>query len=222
MLADGASRPVVVWDLPTRLFHWLIVLLVIAAYVTWRLDLMDWHLWAGYAALTLVLFRLLWGYFGSHTARFARFITGPRAALHHLAQFLRREPDMQMGHNPAGGLMVLLLLALLLGETLTGLYSNNDVANEGRWSEVLPAWLSNDINQLHRILWDLLLAAVLLHLLAILLYALIKRHNLLRPMIVGRKSLPLSVMPPPIAPWWRALAALAVSALIATLLINFV
>lgn len=217
---DGATRELIVWDLPTRLFHWSIVLLVITAYVSWRLDRMDWHVWAGYATLTLVLFRLLWGWLGSDTARFARFVAGPRAALHHLTDFFRRAPDTQLGHNPAGGLMVLLLLALLLGETLTGLYSNNDVANEGRWSEVVPAPISNAIDDLHGLLWDLLLAAVVLHLLAILLYALVRRDHLLGPMIRGRKPLPLSVTQPWLAPWWRACAALAASVLIAALLIN--
>lgn len=220
MHAGGATRELIVWDLPTRLFHWLIVLLVITAYITWRLDRMDWHIWAGYATLTLVLFRLLWGAIGSDTARFARFVAGPRAVGHHLSQFFGRGPDIQLGHNPAGAVMVLLLLGLLLAETLTGVYTNNEVSNEGRWSEVVPAPISNAIDQLHGIVWELLLAAVLLHLTAIVLYALVKGHNLLAPMLGGRKSLPLEVRQPAVAPGWRALLALGVSVLIATLLVN--
>ncbi|MGH7090339.1 MAG: cytochrome b/b6 domain-containing protein, partial [Stellaceae bacterium] len=101
-------RKLVVWDWPTRLFHWAAVVLVAAAYATWRLNWMDWHAWIGEVLLGLVLFRLLWGFFGSDTARFAHFLQAPTVALGHLARALRREPDNQVGHNPAGGWMVLL------------------------------------------------------------------------------------------------------------------
>ena len=121
-----ADRDVIVWDLPTRAFHWLTVALVAGAYVTWRFNWMDWHAWCGDALLALLLFRLVWGFVGSDTARFARFLASPRAATHHIARLFTREPDTQVGHNPAGGWMVLLLLALLLGQTLTGVVDNND------------------------------------------------------------------------------------------------
>jgi len=130
--SSTTDRKVLVWDLPTRLFHWLTAALVLAAYLTWRLDWMDWHAKIGDAVLTLVAFRLLWGLFGSDTTRFARFVASPRHALAHLRHIFRREPDRAVGHNPAGGLMVLLLIGLLLGETLSGLYVNNDVADQGR------------------------------------------------------------------------------------------
>jgi len=117
---NGPDRIVEVWDVPIRLCHWLIAVLVAAAYATWRLNWMEWHSRVGSLLLALVIFRLLWGVFGSDTARFSRFVAAPRTALRHLAQSLRREADRQVGHNPAGGWMVLLLLALLLAETLTG------------------------------------------------------------------------------------------------------
>ena len=124
---------------PTRLFHWLVVALVAAAYATSKLNWMDWHARAGEALLALVLFRLLWGFFGSETARFSSFLAPPRVAAAASAHVFRREPDHQVGHNPAGGWMVLLLLALLLGETLSGLYVANDVADEGPLTEWVPA-----------------------------------------------------------------------------------
>ena len=102
-----APRIVLVWDIPIRVFHWLIVALVAAAYATWRLNWMVWHGWVGDALLTLLLFRLLWGFFGGETARFSRFLTSPRIAFRHLKYAFRREPDRQVGHNPAGGWMVL-------------------------------------------------------------------------------------------------------------------
>ncbi len=217
---DEAARTVLVWDLPTRLFHWLTVVLVLAAYVTERLNWMDWHVRAGTALLALLLFRLAWGVLGSDTARFAGFLTGPRAAVQHLAHVFRREPDTQIGHNPAGGWMVLLLLALLLGEVLTGIVSNNDVADEGPLTELMPAWLANGIDDLHALLWDALLVAVALHLAAIAVYAVAKGHHLLRPMLTGRKQLPARTTPPHIASSVLALGVLAGSAIAAALLVT--
>ena len=217
----SSERVVVVWDAPTRLFHWLTVGLVAAAYATWQLDWMDWHAWVGEALLTLLLFRLLWGFFGSDTARFSRFGASPRTALRYLTQALRRRPDCQAGHNPAGGWMVMLLLALLLGETLTGLYVANDVADVGPFTELTPAPIANGITALHLIFWDTLLVAVLLHVVAILVYAVAMRHDLLIPMMTGRKTLPASVPLPRIVGHARAAFLLACSALAAAALANF-
>lgn len=204
-------RPVIVWDVPVRLFHWLVVGLVAAAYITWRLNWMNWHVRIGEALLALVLFRLLWGFFGSETARFRQFVVSPSSALRHLRDTFRREPDDQVGHNPAGGWMVLLLLILLLVEALSGLYINNDIADEGPLTEWMPAPVANAITALHSILWDVLLAAVILHVLVIALYAAIKGHNLLRPMLTGRKTLPTDTAVPRLAPTVRALALLVIA-----------
>src|SRR5277367_6497852 len=141
-----APRIVLVWDAPIRVFHWLIVVLVAAAYATWRLNWMEWHGWIGDLVLALVLFRLLWGFFGSETARFSHFLTSPRIALEHLKYALLREPDRQVGHNPAGGWMVLFLLALLLAETLTGIYVANDIADVGPLTGIVPAAVANAID----------------------------------------------------------------------------
>jgi cytochrome b len=195
--------------------------LVVAAYATVRLNWMDWHAWAGEALLTLLLFRLLWGFFGSETARFSGFLVAPPAAVRHLAHLLRREPDHQAGHNPAGGWMVLLLLILLLGETLTGIYVANDVADSGPLTASVPAPVANAITALHSIFWDALLAAVTLHVLAIFVYAVAKRHNLVLPMITGWKTLPESVPRPRMAGPARAIFLLCCSVLAATALANF-
>jgi cytochrome b len=214
-------QKIVVWDVPTRLFHWLTVILVAAAYATWRLNWMDWHAYAGYALLALVVFRLLWGFFGSETARFARFLAAPRRAVGHLAQLLWREPDRQVGHNPAGGWMVLLLLALLLAETLTGIYINNDIADVGPFTGLAPALVANFISTLHDVFWQALLVAVTLHVLAVVLYWAAKRQNLLLPMITGCKMLPLGVRPPAQAGAPRALLFLGCGTLAAATLANF-
>jgi cytochrome b len=215
-----APRIVLVWDIPIRVFHWLIVALVAAAYATWRLNWMVWHGWVGDALLTLLLFRLLWGFFGSETARFSRFLTSPRLAFRHLKYAFRREPDCQVGHNPAGGWMVLLLLGLLLAETLTGLYIANDIADEGPLTEIVPAWAADAIAYSHAILWDALLAAIVLHVLAIAGFAAIKGQNLLRPMITGTKVLPASIAGPRAGSPARAALLLLGSALAAAFLVN--
>jgi cytochrome b len=216
-----AGRIVRVWDAPIRLFHWLAVALVAAAYATWRLDWMDWHATIGEALLALLFFRLLWGFFGSETARFSSFLAAPGRALRHLAQALRREPDRQIGHNPAGGWMVLLMLALMLGETLTGLFINNDVADHGPLTDVTPAPIADAISTLHALLWDALLAAIALHVFAILAYAVAKGQNLVLPMITGNKVLPESMPRPRLAGLLRAALLLACGGLAAALLINF-
>lgn len=214
----AGARSVRVWDFPTRLFHWLAVALVAACWATQRLNWMAWHVRLGEALLVLVLFRLMWGVAGGETARFRSFVASPAAAWRHLRHLLRREPDHQVGHNPAGGWMVVLLLVLLLAETLSGLYDNNDIADEGPLSELVPAAIANAIAKLHAWGWDVLLAAVVLHVCAIAVYALAKGHNLLGPMLTGKKPLPAAIHAPARASLWLAALLMALAATIVALL----
>lgn len=210
-----------VWDVPVRLFHWLIVALVAAAYTTWRLNWMEWHGWIGDLVLALVLFRLLWGFFGSETARFSHFLASPRIALEHLKYAFLWEPDRQVGHNPAGGWMVVLLLALLLAETLTGIYVANDVADVGPLTGIVPAAAANAIDASHAILWNVLLAAITAHVLAIVGYAAVKGQDLVRPLITGMKVLPEPVNAPRMASPALAVVLFAGSAAAAILIAWF-
>jgi cytochrome b len=221
-MASIEKRTVLVWDAPTRLFHWLIVALVAIAYVTQKLNWMDWHAISGDCVLVLLLFRLAWGAYGGETARFVSFLASPRATFAYLAHASRREPDLQIGHNPAGGWMVMALLGLLLGETLTGLYALNDIAQVGPLTAITPARLANTIDTLHSTLWEALLAAVTLHVLAIATYAAVKGHDLVTPMITGRKTLPEGTAPPDMVSHARAAFLFAGSVLVAVVLINFV
>jgi cytochrome b len=219
--SEKTGRAILVWDAPTRLFHWLTAALIAVAYITYLLGWMNWHARAGDAALTLVVFRLLWGFFGSQTARFSRFVAAPHAAFAHLGRIFRREPDRQVGHNAAGGWMVLLLLVLVLGEALSGIYVQNDVANQGPLTEITPARVANVITASHRIFWDALLGAILLHVLAIIVYAAAKGQDLLRPMVTGWKTLPPGVAQPPVASTLRATLLLGISALAVAALASF-
>jgi len=220
--AASTNRECVVWDLPTRIFHWAAAALVVCAYATARLNWMGWHAWAGYALLALLLFRLSWGVLGSETARFANFVVSPGAALRHLAHPFGETGARQVGHNPAGGWMILVLVALMLGQTLSGLYVDNDISAQGRWTEIVPASIANLIEDAHdKYVWDALLAAVALHLIAILVYS-IRGQNLVGPMITGRRLLPADAPRPYLSGSARALLLLAGSALAAAALVQWV
>ena len=203
-----------VWDLPTRLFHWAIVLLVATSYLTYRFDEMRYHLLSGYAMLTLLLFRLAWGFVGSDTARFARFLKSPMAGFRHLAQFRRREPDDEIGHNAAGGWMVLVMLGLLAAQVATGLFSNDDVVTQGPLAQFVGKSTSDRLSGWHALNFNLLLGAIGLHVLAIAAYAAVKRHNLLRPMITGRKRLPGQTRQPRMASSLLAAALVVLAAVL--------
>jgi cytochrome b len=204
--------PVRVWDLPTRLFHWALVLLVGFSWLSQELNWMGWHKRSGYAVMTLLLFRLGWGIFGSETARFSRFLASPRAAVLHLLHLPRREPDHEVGHNAAGGWMVLGMLVLLAVQVGTGLYANDDVLTEGPLAETVDKSTSDWLSHIHRLNFTLIEIAIAAHILAVLTYAVLKRHDLVRPMLTGRKRLPTDVRPPRMASPWLALGLVVAAA----------
>ena len=177
-----------VWDAPTRLFHWAIVLLIAASYLTYQFDRIDLHFLSGYTLLALLLFRLAWGFVGSETSRFSQFLRSPVAGFRHLAQFTKAEPDDQIGHNAAGGWMVLILLGDLALQVGLGLFSNDDVVHEGPLAHFVSKATSDELTALHAANFYVILGLSALHVLAIIAYATIKKHNLLRPMITGSSS----------------------------------
>jgi len=200
-----------VWDLPVRVFHWAIVLLILAAWVTQYLNKMDVHMWIGEWILALLLFRIVWGFVGSDTARFARFLRSPAAALRHLAHLRRREPDREIGHNAAGGWMVLVVLALIGVQTGTGLFSNDDGDTEGPLMHLVSKDRSDWLSHIHHLNFKAIEAVIVLHVLAIAAYAVLKRQNLLRPMVTGTKLMPAEAVAPRLVnPIW-AVVTLAVA-----------
>ena len=196
---NESKVPMHVWDAPTRLFHWAIVVLVCVSWLSERLNRMDLHFLSGYAVLAALLFRVMWGFVGSDTARFAHFLQSPWAAFHHLSRLHRREPDTEIGHNAAGGWMVLVMLALLAVQVGTGLCANDDIEREGPLAKYVGKDWSDWLSGIHGVNFTLIQIAVVLHVLAIVAYAVLKRHDLVRPMITGRKQLPASVPGPRIA-----------------------
>ncbi len=189
-------RTMWVWDAPVRLFHWGIVALVFTSWLTQQMNWMQAHFISGYTMFTALLFRLVWGFLGSDTARFSRFLRSPVAAFVHLARFRRREPDREIGHNAAGGWMVLAMLILLAIQVGTGLCATNDVDAQGPFSELVGDDWSDLLAHIHAVNFVAIEVAVLLHVAAVLGYAVLKGQDLVRPMLTGRKRLP-ATMPPP-------------------------
>ena len=181
---------ILVWDLPLRLFHWLLVLLVIVSWVSVKIggNAMQIHLLSGYTILTLVLFRILWGFAGGAHARFASFVRGPAAAIEYLRALRRRDADHHPGHNPAGAWSVILMLAVLLAQAGTGLFANDDIATEGPLARLVSKAISDRITGIHQLNVKLLYALIALHLCAIAYYYFRRRENLVKPMLTGFKE----------------------------------
>lgn len=210
-----------IWDLPTRLFHWLLALCVIGLVTTAQLGYMDWHFRFGYSVLTLLIFRLLWGLVGGHWSRFSAFLYSPAS----LWGYLRghAEPSHTVGHSPTGALSVFALLFFLLAQVATGLFSDDEIASSGPLTRLASSSFVSQATWYHREVGKpVLIVLVALHILAILYYLWRKRQNLLRPMISGDKE----VAQPAIASRddarsrWLALALLLTSAAAVALLLR--
>jgi len=175
------------WDLPTRAFHWILVALVTCSFVTGKLgeSWLDWHFRSGYAILTLLAFRIAWGFVGSRDARFASFLRGPRAAIDHLRSLAAGTRTLEPGHNPLGGWMVVLMIALLAAQAVTGLFSNDESFNEGPLASKVSNATVDRMSSFHS--WNewVILGAVIVHVAAILAYQLHLRMDVLRPMVAG-------------------------------------
>jgi len=158
------SPPVPVWDLPVRLFHWLLVALVIVLMVSGMVGGMGLHVRLGPWVLVLLLFRLVWGFVGSSTARFTQFVRGPGAILAYVRAARSGHPPLVIGHNPLGAYSVLALLGLTGLQAVSGLFTSDDIATDG--------------------------PLIALHVTAVMVYTFVKRDNLIIPMLTGRKVLP--------------------------------
>jgi cytochrome b len=179
------SSPVRVWDLPTRLFHWLLVALFAFSWWSAENHAMDWHRLSGIVLLGLLLFRLIWGFIGGSTARFAAFVRSPR----HVLGYLRREPigATPAGHNPLGGYSVVAMLALLAVQVGTGLFAVDvDGLESGHLSHLVSFEQGRAAAEIHELSFNLLLVVIGLHILAVLFYLAVRRRNLISPMVTGR------------------------------------
>jgi cytochrome b len=175
-----------IWDLPTRLFHWLLVMAVIGSFVSVKLggNAMIWHGRFGYIVLALIFFRLIWGFVGTHHARFAQFIKSPKVILAYL-----KNPAETPGHSPVGAISVLVLLGLFLAQALAGLFASDDIAFDGPLAKYVASTWVELLTSFHRLNEWVLLSLVGVHITAILYYKYAKRINLTSAMIAGDKEL---------------------------------
>lgn len=191
--AGSPAATVRAWDLPTRIFHWSLVVLVIMSWVSRKYGDpgLVWHKWNGYAILVLVVWRLIWGFTGSSTARFRSFFYWPWTAASYAVDFVLRRPRHFLGHNPLGGGVVFVMLGLVGLQGVLGLFSfyYEDETNNGKGPLAikLSENLGNTVTSLHLTVFNVILAVVALHIVANALYVLWKGENLVRPMITGRK-----------------------------------
>lgn len=173
------------WDLPTRLFHWSLVVAVVAAVLTGQLggNLIDWHGRIGLLVVGLLVFRIVWGVVGSTYARFAQFFPTPARVRTYLAGQWRGE-----GHNPLGALSVFGLILLLTVQVASGLFANDDIAFNGPLFNLVSREISNRLTSLHHLASNLLLALIGLHVVAIAFYGHVRKQKLVKPMITGWKE----------------------------------
>jgi cytochrome b len=198
-----------VWDLPTRLVHWLIVGCVGVSWWTAETGRLEWHRWSGHALLGLLVFRIYWGFFGSSTARFASFVRGPRAVL----EYMRGSWKIAAGHNPLGSWSVVALIVLLLVQVGLGLFAVDvDGIESGPLSMYVDFDTGRDAARLHDVLFNVLLAVICVHIVAVLFYAIFRKENLVGAMVTGAREYRV----PDVAPvtgfsWVRFVAGVALA-----------
>ena len=185
----SARFRVKVWDLPTRLFHWALVVLVAVSFVTGMLGgtAMATHEKSGVALLVLVFFRLIWGFCGGREARFAAFVRGPKKVLRYALTLSQRDAQPYLGHNPLGGWSVLMLLAALWVQAGTGLFANDDILMEGPLFDLVSKPVSDWLTGVHHLNKIVLIILMATHVGAILFYLAVKKENLIYPMFSGVK-----------------------------------
>jgi len=175
--ATGKLRQMIlVWDMPVRVFHWLLVICFAGAWLTSESERLQMiHYAFGYTACLLVLIRLVWGVIGTRYARFSQFLKSPKAVLGHFMAMLRGHPHHDVGHNPAGGLVMVALMLLILVIGLSGYLSVKEV-------------LGDFAGEIHESVSSLALAIVILHVLAAIIMSLLEKQNLVRSMVNGKKQ----------------------------------
>lgn len=218
----GGNGTVRAWDGPTRLFKWLLVATVVTGYLTYRAgdDGMKWHIWNGYFALTLIVFRVLWGFVGSSTARFAAWLSWPWRALSYGVALMTGRAPRYLGHNPLGGWMIVALLVLIASQGLSGLFTvDSNGISGGPFANLDfgdPTQTQRTLSRWHHLGFYVLLGFAGLHVVANLAYEVLKKEPLIRAMVTGRKPADTYIdeaeMRPASGVWLRAAVAFAASA----------
>lgn len=193
MSENPSTTPVRVWDLPTRLFHWLLALSVVALVITGHVggNALNWHMRIGLWVGALLLFRVVWGFVGGRWSRFASFVRTPGTVLRYLKGDHRHDDHFEVGHNPLGSFSVLALIGLLAVQVATGLVADDEIATTGPLNRFVSSATASLATGWHKGLGKaLVVALVLLHVAAIVYYLRRKKQNLITPMLTGDKVLP--------------------------------
>lgn len=214
-----------VWDLPLRLFHWLLVIMVFSAVATANMSIeyMDYHLYIGYSILTLLLFRVFWGGIGSDYAKFSSFIYSPRIVWHYAKALFSADERRYLGHNPMGAIMVYMMLLLLMFQAISGLFSSDDIFTEGPLATSVSGSMSGWFTSVHHTNIIILIVAIVMHIGASMGYWFFKKENLVAPMIHGRKEKKGAediIQYAQSKPIWLAIVSLLLSAFLVFCIVN--
>ncbi|GGP85596.1 cytochrome b/b6 domain-containing protein [Shewanella ulleungensis] len=200
------QRKIKVWDFPTRLFHWAMVSLLGGLWWTADIGEMQWHQVLAYVLMTLIAFRLVWGFVGSDTAKFSHFFVSPKKVI----QYATSQPKPStIGHNPLGGYMVFALLGLLALQLTTGLFATDDIFTEGPLIHLVSSDTASWLTWLHKTNFNIILALAAIHVLAVIIHV-VKGDNILKAMFSGYKQVEEHTAKPVLRSPWLALVIVAV------------
>ena len=208
------------WDLPTRIFHWAIVICLPLSWWSAENDNYELHQWFGYTVIVLVVSRVFWGFAGSRQSRFVTFIQGPSAVIFYVATLLHRDSPHYLGRNPLGGWSIIALLFTLLVQAGTGLFANDGIVTEGPLFDWVGKTTSDWLTKVHKLNQQVIIALVCVHVAAVLFYFFYKRQNLVLPMITGVKPWHGAEAEPACGHTWLAALIAGLAALIAYFLVR--
>jgi len=176
-----------VWDLPIRLFHWLLVICIIGSFISVNLggNAIQWHAYFGYSVLTLLIFRITWGFVGSTHARFSSFFPNREKILN----YLQGKAPSVLGHNPLGAVSVFALLLVLSVQVFTGLFVDDEIAFQGPLAKYVPNWVVSILSEIHEGNQVVIYTLITIHIAAIIYYKKFKGEDLITPMISGDKEI---------------------------------
>jgi cytochrome b len=200
------KREFLLWDLPTRVFHWALVLCMALAWWSGEEGRNDVHEWTGYTLIVLVVSRIVWGFVGSRHSRFSDFVRGPGATL----AYLRGEGSPTPGHNPLGAWSVLALLLLILLQAISGLFNSDDILFSGPLYYAASTSLRDTMGVIHQWTFDALLVLIALHVLVASYHQWVKKDGLIRAMLTGRTAHKAGLAAP--VATWKALVIVALVA----------
>lgn len=175
-----------IWDLPTRIFHWAFALVIIGCWATHELgsEYIDWHMQLGYVAIGLLCFRVIWGFIGTKHARFASFFPTPTK----IKRYLSDDKRKVAGHNPLGSLMVFAMLVLVMLQAASGLFIDDEIFTTGPYFNALGSDVDKVMSMIHHNAFDIIAIAIFVHVAAVVFYQRVKKQNLVKPMVTGYKN----------------------------------